>query len=80
MIWIHKSFRHKIAYCKFLNNRNYSNKTETHRGHLKTLVVHAPTAGKKQNSEEFYETLQNILDKVNKSDYIMLIGDLNDRE
>jgi hypothetical protein len=29
---------------------------------------------------EFYETLQIILDEVNKIDYIMLIGDLNDSE
>jgi hypothetical protein len=26
---------------------------------------------------EFYGTLQKILDKVNKNDYIMLIGDMN---
>jgi hypothetical protein len=80
MIWIHKSFRYKIAYYKFLNDRNYRKKTKTHWGHLTVLGVYAPTEGKKQKSEEFYETLQNIFDKVNKNDYIMLIGDLNDRE
>jgi hypothetical protein len=30
-------------------------------------------------SDEFYATLQKILDKVNKNDYIMLIGDMNAR-
>jgi len=30
-------------------------------------------------NEEFYEKLQKILDKVNKNDYIMLIGDMNAR-
>jgi CRISPR/Cas system CSM-associated protein Csm2 small subunit len=80
MICVHKSFRYKIAYYKLLNNRNYCNKTKTHRGHLKILGVYVPIEGKKQNREEFYETLQNILDKVNKNDYIMLIGNLNDRE
>jgi hypothetical protein len=29
--------------------------------------------------EEFYETLQKILDKVNKNDYIMLGGGMNAR-
>jgi len=30
-------------------------------------------------NEEFYETLQKILDKVNKKEYIMLMGDANAR-
>jgi len=30
-------------------------------------------------SNFFYEALQKILDKVNKNDYIMLIGDMNAR-
>jgi len=35
------------------------------------------TEGRDDISEEFYETLQKILDKVNKNNYIMLIGDMN---
>ena len=37
------------------------------------------TEGREELNEEFYETLQKILGKVNKKDYIMLIGDMNDR-
>lgn len=46
MIWIHKPLRYKIAYYKFWNDRNYRNKTETHRGHLTILGVHSPTEGR----------------------------------
>ena len=38
-----------------------------------------PTEDRKELTEEFYEALQKILDKVNKNDYIMLTGDMNDR-
>jgi len=37
------------------------------------------TEGREELNEEFYETLQKILGKVNKNDYIMLIGDMNGR-
>ena len=32
--------------------------------------------GREEINEEFYETLQKTLDKVNNNDYIMLIGDM----
>ena len=38
-----------------------------------------PTEGTEELSEEFYETLQKILDTVNNSDYILLTGDMNTR-
>jgi hypothetical protein len=38
-----------------------------------------PTEGKDELNDEFYETLQKILDKVNNNDYIMLTGDMNAR-
>ena len=37
------------------------------------------TEGRDEVNEEFHETLQKILDKVNTNDYIMLIGDMNAR-
>ena len=43
------------------------------------LGVYEPTEGRDELNEEFYETVQKILDKVNKNDYIMLIGDMNAR-
>ena len=38
-----------------------------------------PTEGSEELSEEFYETLQKILDKMNKNEYTLLIGDMNAR-
>jgi len=43
------------------------------------LAVYGVTEGREELNDEFYETLQQILDNVNKKDYIMLIGDMNDR-
>jgi len=37
------------------------------------------TEGREQLSEEFYDTLEKIMDKVNKNYYIMLIGEMHAR-
>jgi len=39
---------------------------------LTVLRVYVPTEGRGELSEEYYETLQKILDKVNKNRYIEL--------
>ena len=40
--------------------------------------MYGVTESREEENEEFYGALQKILDKVNKKDYIMLIGDRND--
>ena len=40
---------------------------------------HLITEGRDELNEEFYEALHKMLDKVNKNDYIMLIGDMTAR-
>jgi len=79
MIRIHKSISNKIDNYKFWNDTVRETRMKTQRGHLTILGVYAPTEGRDELNEEFYETLQKILDKVNKNDYIMLIGDMNAR-
>jgi len=79
MIWIHKSISNKIDHYKFWNDRVMETRLKTQRGHLRILGVYAPTEGRDELNEELYETLQKILDKVNKNDYIILIGDMNAR-
>jgi len=79
MICIHKSISNKIHHYKFWNNRVVETRLKTQRGHLTILGVYAPTEGRDELNEEFYETLQQILNKVNKNDYIMLIGVGNNR-
>jgi len=79
MIWIHKSISNNIDHYTFWNDRVIETRLKTQRGHLTILGVYAPTEGRDELNEEFYETLQKILDKVSKNDYIMSIGDMNAR-
>ena len=51
-------------------------KLNTHRGHWTIFGVYAPREGREELNEEFYVTLQKILDKVNKNGYVMLIWDM----
>jgi len=74
MIWIQKSISNKIDHYKFWNDRAIETRLKTQGGHLKILGVYAPTEARDELSEEFDETLQKILNKVNKNNYIMLIG------
>jgi exonuclease III len=76
-VMIHKSTSIKIEYCKFWNDRIIETRIKINRGHLTIVGVYAPTGGREESNEEFYETLQKILDKVNKNNYIMLIVDMN---
>ena len=76
---IHKPISNKIGHYKFRNNRVIETRLKTQRGYLTILGVYAPTEGKDELNEEFYETLQKIMDKVNKNDCVMLIGDMNAR-
>jgi len=78
MLWIHKSISNKIDHYEFWNDRVIETRLKTQRGHLTILGVYAPTEVRDELNE-FYETLQKILDKVDKNDYIMLIGDMNAR-
>jgi len=79
MVWIHKSISNRMDHYKFWNDRVIETRLKTQRGHLTILGVYGMTEGTEELNEEFYETLQKILDKVNKNDYSMLIGDMNAR-
>jgi len=47
--------------------------------YLKLLTVYAPEEGKIEQSEEFYEALQDQIDKISKNDYIVVTGVYNAR-
>jgi len=80
MIWIHRSISNKTDHYKFWNERVIETGLKTQRGNLTILGVYAPKEGRDELNEEFYETLlQKILDKVNKNNYTMLVGDMNAR-
>ncbi|GFG36537.1 hypothetical protein Cfor_09350 [Coptotermes formosanus] len=79
MIWIYKLISNKIDHYKFWKDRVIETRLKTQRGHLTILGVYVPTECRDELNEEFYETLQKILDKVNKNYYITLVGDMNVR-
>ena len=79
MIWTYKSISNRIYHYKFWNDRVIQTWLKAQKVHLTILGVYTPREGREEWSEEFYETLQTILDEVNKNDYIMLIGDMKAR-
>jgi len=79
MIWIHKSISNKIDHYKFWNDRFIETRLKIQRGHVTILAVYGVTESRDELNEEFYEKPQKILDKVNKNNYIILIGDMNAR-
>jgi len=72
MIWIHKTISNKTDFYKLWNDRVIETRLQTQRRHITILGVYASTKGRDELNEEFYETLQKILDQVDKNDYTML--------
>ena len=77
MVWVHKSISNRIDRYKLWNDRVIEPRLITQRGHLTILGVHAAREGREELNEGFYETLQKALDAVNKNDYTMVTGDMN---
>ena len=48
-------------------------------GYLTLLAVYAPEEEKTEQTEEFYETLQDQIDEISKNDYIVVAGDYKER-
>jgi exonuclease III len=46
---------------------------------IKGVYTYAPVEGEEEESDKFYEKLQTFLNKINKNDMIMLMGDFNAR-
>jgi hypothetical protein len=43
------------------------------------ISIYAPVEGKTPETEEFFDELQAVCDKINKSDYLIPAGDFNAR-
>ena len=79
MMWIHKSISKTVEYYKFWNDRIIEVRLKINRGYMTVLAIYAPEEGRREESEEFYQKLQEIVDKINKNDYVLLMGDFNAR-
>jgi len=60
----------------FVNERILQLRYKLERGYLTLLAVCAPEEGKTEQTEEFYDTLQ---DQIDKKDYTVIARDYNAR-
>jgi len=72
-------FKKRIHRYVFVNERILQLRYKLQRGYLTLTAVYAPEEGKTEETEEFYETLQDQIDKISKNDYIVVAGDYNIR-
>jgi len=78
-IIIKAKFKKRIHSYVFVNEIILQLKYKLQRGYLTLLAVYDPEEGKTEQIEEFYETLQDQIDKISKNDYIVVAGDYNAR-
>jgi len=78
-IMIKATYRKRIHSYMFVNERILQLRYKLQRGYLTLLAVYAPEEGKTKQMEEFYTTLQDQIDKINKNDYVIVAGDYNAR-
>jgi len=63
----------------FVNDRIITVRLKTNRGHITIIGVYAPEEGREEETRRFYKQLQKEVDKYNKSDSLIISGDLNAR-
>ena len=78
-IMIKAKFKKRIHSYVFENERILQLGYKLRRGYLTLLAVYAPEEGNTEQTEEFYETLQDQINKISKNDYIVVTGDYNAR-
>jgi len=72
---IKATYRKGIHSYIFVNERILQLRYKLQRGYLTLLAVYVPEEGKTEQTEEFYTTLQDQIDKINKNDYVIVAGD-----
>jgi len=75
-IMIKAKFKKRIHSYVFVNERILQLRYKLQRGYFTLLAVYAPEEGKTEQTEKFYENLQDQIDKINKNDYIVVAGDI----
>ena len=77
-ILIDQKWKSKIESYTYINDRIISVRFKTCRNYLTVIGGYALKKGKKEETEEFYDTLQKEVYKWNKTDYL-IVSDLNAR-
>ena len=75
-LMIHKKIQNTIADYTFWNERIIQIRLKISRGYLTVIRIYAPIEGEEDEST-FYNKLQQTLNKIDKSDFIMIMGDFN---
>ena len=78
-IMIKAKLKKRIHSYEFVSERILQLRYKLQRGYLTLLSVYAPEEGKTEHTEEFYETLQDQIDKIGKNYYIVFVDDYNTR-
>ena len=78
-IMIKAKFKKRILCYVFVKERILKLRYKLQRGYLTLLAVYAPEEEKTVQTEEFYETLQDQIDKISKDDYTAVAGVYNAR-
>jgi len=76
---IKDKLKKRIHSYMFVNGRILQLCYTLQRGYLTLLTVFDPEEGRTEQTEEFYETLKDQINKINKNDYIIVAGDYNAR-
>ena len=72
---IKNKLKRRIYSYTFINERFLQLRYKLQRRYLTLIAAYAPEEGKLEQTEEFYGTLQDKIDKINKNDYIIVAGD-----
>jgi hypothetical protein len=78
-ITIKAKLKKRIHSYMFVNERILQLRYKLQRGYLTLLAIYAPEEGKTEQTEGFYKTLQDQIDKINKNYYIIVARDYNAR-
>lgn len=78
-ILVDSKWKSKIEFYTYVDERILTIRLRIGRGHLTIIGVYAPANAKKEEIEIFYDTLQKVVQKVNKNDSLIISGDFNAR-
>jgi exonuclease III len=79
MLMVHKSLKSKTDSYNYWSDRIIQLRLKLSRGYMTVICIYAPIEGNEDENDRFYKLLQKIMDKINKSDMIAIIGDFNAR-
>ena len=78
-VLVNEQWKDKISSYDWLNERIMTCRFKIERGYMTVICLYSPEEGRREEVNWFYKDLQEIYDKCNKNDYIIIGGDLNAR-